>query len=234
MKRKADDAYAPTPEQLAAYMDGELDPASRARVAAWLCAHPAAAAELHSLRQLESLWRETAPPAPPQATWDALLDRVVSAAGRRSPAEAFEAGEPIVASGRAVPRSRTGGWRWQLRMAGTAAALLLAALWLDRPSTPQATQPPAVVAVAPVLRVAGDDDVEIMSMEADDVGLLVVGEPPMRGPFILVAMGDIVLENLAPDPQDGMMPITPGMNPTTPNNINGPMILAPLGVASNR
>jgi len=232
MKRKADDANAPSPEQLAAYLDGELDPASRARVAAWLCAHPAAAAELHSLRQLESLWRETTPATPPQPTWDALLDRVVSAAGRRSSAEAFEAGEPIVASGPALARSRSGGWRWHLRMAGTAAALLLAALWMYRPSSPQATAPPPVVAVAPVLRVAGDDDVEIISMDATDIGLLVVGEPPMRGPFLLAAPGDVVLVNLAPDPEDGMMPITGGMKTTIPNNLDGPMILAPL--ASNR
>jgi hypothetical protein len=56
----------------------------------------------------------------------------------------------------------------------------------------------------------------------------------MRGPFVLVAMGDINLEHVTPDPEDGMMPITPGMNPTSPNNLNGPMILAPLGLASNR
>jgi hypothetical protein len=233
-QRKADDAQAPSPEQLAAYLDGELDLVTRARVAAWLCSHPAAAAELQSLRQLESFWRETTPATPSQATWDALLDRIVSAADRRTPAEAFEAGEPIVASAPARKRAATYGWRWHLRMAGTAAALLLITLSLYRPMNQQTSPPPGrSVTVAQVLRVAGDDDVEIMSMEAEDIGQLVVGEPPMRAPFVLVAFGDIVLENLAPDPDDGMMPIAGGMNPTTtPNNLNGPMILAPL--ASNR
>jgi hypothetical protein len=231
--KQRDDADAPSPEQLAAYVDGELDPASRARVAAWLCAHPSAAAELQSLRQLERAWRETTPAAPAAAQWDALLGRIVCAAGQRSAAESFEAGEAIVASGRAAPPARTFGWRWHLRMAGSAAALLFVTLWLYRPTGPQTTAPtlPAVQ-VSHVLRVAGDDDIEICSMDAADIDLLVVGEPPMRGPFVLVAAGDIVLEHLAPDPGDGMMPITPGMNVST-SNLDGPMIVAPL-VASNR
>jgi hypothetical protein len=95
------------------------------------------------------------------------------------------------------------------------------------------TPPPAPVAqVTHVWRVVGDEDVEIFSMDAADIGLLVVGEPPMRGPFVLAAPGDVVLEHLAPDPGDGMMPIADGMNNNT-SNLNGPMIVAPL-VASNR
>jgi hypothetical protein len=232
-QRKADDVDAPSPEQLAAYVDGELDPATRARVAAWLCTHPGAGAELQSLRQLESVWQETTPPAPVQAEWNALLDRIVSAAGRPSAAEVFEAGEPIVASGRSRLPVRAAGWRWHLRMASTAAALLFLTLWLYRPDGRQATSTPAPtpIQVVHVLRVAGDEDVEILSMDAVDIGSLVVGEPPIRGPFVLAAPGDVVLENIAPDPVDGMRPIAGGMNT---NNIDGPMILAPLGVASNR
>jgi hypothetical protein len=230
MKRKADDADAPSPEQLAAYVDGELDSVTRARVAAWLCAHPGAAAELQSLRQLESTWRDTTPPPPAQAQWDALLDRIVSAAGQRSTVEAFEAGEPIVSSGRSVAAESL-GWRWHLRMAATAAAMLFVTLSLYRPTGPAPTLPPAVAALH-VLRVAGDEDVEIVSMDAVDIGQLVVGEPPIRGAVVLAAPGDVVLENIAPDPVDGMKPIAGGMN--TNANLDGPMILAPLGVASNR
>jgi hypothetical protein len=221
-QRKANEADAPSPEQLAAYVDGELDPATRARVAAWLCAHPDAAADLQSLRQLDSLWQETTPPAPARAQWDAVFNRIAA----RCPAE-----EPVVASGRAATRHAF-GWRWHLRMAGTAAAMLFVTLLLYRPTDPQAQPVPApLISVVQVLRVAGDEDVEIISMDAVDIGALVVGEPPIRGPFVLAAPGDVVLENIAPDPVDGMKPIAGGMNT---NTLDGPMILAPLGVASNR
>jgi hypothetical protein len=233
MKRKANDAAAPSPEQLAAYLDGELDALGRARVAAWLCGHPAAAAELEALRRLERVWHENTPPAPDEAQWDALLGRIVADAERRTAAVAAE--EPVVASGPArVLRPAHTGWRWHLRMAGTAAALLFVILAAYRPSplSPPAPTPPSIgPAVVHVLRVADDDDVEIVSMDAADIGSLVVGEPPMRGPFVLAAPGDVILESIAPDPQDGM---TPPLNNMEMNSPNGPMILAPLTVAINR
>ena len=50
-QRRANDADAPSPEQLAAYLDGELDPVTRARVAGWLSRNGGATAELEALRQ---------------------------------------------------------------------------------------------------------------------------------------------------------------------------------------
>src|SRR5205823_2431220 len=47
----------PSPGQLAAYVDGELDAAACRRVEAWLAAHPEAAAEIEAQRRLADLWR---------------------------------------------------------------------------------------------------------------------------------------------------------------------------------
>ncbi len=55
----------PSPEQLTAFLDGELDVAGRARVEAWLADRPAAAAEIDGQRRVARLWGET--PRPSQA-----------------------------------------------------------------------------------------------------------------------------------------------------------------------
>src|SRR4051794_27452677 len=70
----------PFPELLAAYADGELDAAGRARVEAWLAEHPQARAELETQRRLSGrnrkLWHASAGPAPSEASWSRLFHRV--------------------------------------------------------------------------------------------------------------------------------------------------------------
>lgn len=217
MKRKANDADAPSPEQLAAYLDGELDLATRARVAQWLETSPAAGA-LEPLRRLNQVWQDAPCPEPSPAAWDGVLQRIVAATA-----------EPVVVASAPAPLS-AGGWSWHLRMAGVAAAILVTTLLLVRPGTQQNATAPGPQAVR-VLRVAGDDDIEIISMEAADIDILVVGQPPVRGPFVLAMPGDVILESIGPDPTDGMMPQVRNMEQSNPD---GPMILAPLGLASNR
>ena len=57
----------PSPEQLAAFLDGELDAADRSRVEAWLAGHPAAAAEIDGQRRVAACGPTTRRPsqAPP-------------------------------------------------------------------------------------------------------------------------------------------------------------------------
>src|SRR5205823_14557981 len=57
----------PSPGQLAAFVDGALDPAASRQVEAWLAAHPEAAAEVEAQRRLAALWRATPAPAPDDA-----------------------------------------------------------------------------------------------------------------------------------------------------------------------
>jgi len=71
--------------------------------------------------------------------------------------------------------------------------------------------------------VLADDDVEIMSIHADDTSALVVGEPPVPEPVILAAADDISLHNIEPD-ADGMVPGMVQGEPSGPS-----MIVAPLG-----
>ncbi|MFK5004592.1 hypothetical protein, partial [Klebsiella pneumoniae] len=63
---------APSPQELAAYYDGELEPAARARVAAWLAEHPEMSADLEAQHALP----QAAPPEPSEAAWSSVLERI--------------------------------------------------------------------------------------------------------------------------------------------------------------
>src|SRR5438270_6339912 len=83
----------PFPELLAAYADGELDAAGRARVEAWLAEHPEARDEIEAQRRLSRrnrhFWQATAGPQPSEASWLRLLARVheaLTASPRPAPA----------------------------------------------------------------------------------------------------------------------------------------------------
>ncbi len=66
------------PEDLAAYVDGELDFQARRRVESWLAEHPDAAAELESHRQVAGWWCETQPAEPGPAEWERVLAGISS------------------------------------------------------------------------------------------------------------------------------------------------------------
>src|SRR5436309_2861754 len=68
----------PSPAQLMAYADGELEPGEREHVVAWLADHPAAAAEVETLRRLERLWQAAAPPEPAPEAWARALARIAT------------------------------------------------------------------------------------------------------------------------------------------------------------
>jgi len=94
-------------------------------------------------------------------------------------------------------------------VAGVAAAAVVLALILSRPSGPEPAQPePPVQGIAAEEEpypVASAEDVEINSMDHADVVALVVGEPPLREPLVLVSPRDISVESVEPD-VDGVFP----------------------------
>src|SRR5438105_3603459 len=156
----------PFPELLAAYADGELDAAGRARVEAWLAEHPEAKADLDAQRALSRknarFWQASAPPAPGEKSWSRLLARVHYAIYHR-PAS------PAVRPARVVTFRRAAA------LAGLAAAVWVA-LGLFRPGdrvvvrpTPADDEPAWVVAAA--------TDVDIESIQEADTDLLLVGRP---------------------------------------------------------
>jgi hypothetical protein len=154
----------PSPEQLAAFLDGEVDPAGRARVEAWLATHPDAAGEMEGQRRLLRVWADNPPPEPDAAKWAAARGRIEARLSRPA--------------GR---RRRLPLWLGLGAAAALAAAALLTRFLLPgAPPTNQKTGPATIVKPRdagppqpdlPIL-LASQDDVSVMSMEpyADDDG----------------------------------------------------------------
>src|SRR5262249_8962382 len=191
----------PTPEQLAAYADRELEPAARQRIEAWLANHPEAAADMAAVQRLSSLWHAAAPPEPHESSWREIVQRV-------------HAGVQAAAA-KVVTRRPRRGLRWGMAFGAAAAVLLamaLAPLWRKPASPNSATglskQEDSGGDAARLLPfpVAAADDVDIISIEEADVNALVVGDPPVRGVLKLAAAEDVSLESVDPAPGDGMVP----------------------------
>jgi hypothetical protein len=71
-----DHQQPPTPEQLTAYHDGELEPAARSAIDAWLIDHPETAADLAAWRRVDAAWKDSRPEAPHEDVWDEVRRRV--------------------------------------------------------------------------------------------------------------------------------------------------------------
>jgi hypothetical protein len=197
----------PSPEQLAAYADGELDWSSRAQVQAWLLVHPEAAAEVESLRELAQLCRATVPAEPDAAAWASSLDNIErQAAGQRQ--HRRRALGLVARLIRAI-----------VPLAGAAAVLFV--LWLHQPG--QRDMPPGTEQPEP-FPVASADDVDIISMDDADRQTLVVGKPPLSEPIVLVGPGDMTDIDIKPD-QDGMVPTRARLA----DGGSTVMLVAPLG-----
>ena len=183
----------PFPELLAAYADGELDAAGRARVEAWLADHPEARAELDNQRKLSrtnaKLWQSSSPASPGERSWSRLFVRVHTALTNRPATPELSRG---------MPR-----YRYAAAMLATAAAAVFA-VGLFRPGEPVPVVP-VPDGDETVLVMADPADIDIQSIQFADTELLVIGQPPLTGQVVLAAPGDIQLEKVAKD-TDGMMP----------------------------
>jgi anti-sigma-K factor RskA len=201
-ERPNDEVPGVTPERLAAYADGELGPAERAAVETWLADHAEARAEVEAQHRLTRLWQAAAPPEPSEAAWAGARDRVEAAVRHPGPA----------GRGR-VARRRTGPtWRLSALAAGTAAAVL--GLFLAQHYWPKPAGPP--------LPVATSEDVDIISMDAGDIGALVVGDPPVQGPLELASAEDVTVDDTG---QDVNVIIR---DPDQPGSPPPPMMMVPL------
>ena len=195
-EQQSNSGDGPSPEQLAAYADGEADSATRDSVEAWLAEHADASGEVEALQQLARLCRSTPAPEPSAAAWDAVFQQIM--VGVFQPAEA-------------VPGRRRSRRLWASgAVLGAAAAVLLAfvlsSLW-RHPQSPEKTgRPTEITERGEPFPLAAADDVEIISIEDADIGTLLVGEPPVRGPLTLASASDVTLENVDPAADDGMVP----------------------------
>ncbi len=196
----------PSPEEWAAYLDGAMGADERERFEAYLASHPDAAAEADGCRRLTQLWQSTTPPEPAPEAWGATWGRIESALPARVPA--WGAGRPF---------------RVFLGMA--AAAAVLGGVLLARPFT---SAPGRLVgeiedALNEPLPVASADEVNIISVRADDADA-VVAQPPVFGSFEVASRGDVQLEEAEPAQPGGKAPWMGG-GPV-------PMIVAPASAAT--
>jgi anti-sigma factor RsiW len=196
---------------LAAYVDGELDAAARHEVEDWLALHPEAAAGVEAQRSLLGLWQDTIPPEPSEARWQTVFSRVAAAL--------------------LLPRHGPMGGRragvWVAAMVAAAVAAVFAGSWmLHRPDGPLVPEVPQAAGEAvELLSVVSLDDIEIISIDGDDEDTLVVGEPPVRGPIVLAATGDVTLEAVQADARR-----LPGVQ--MKEGAIGPMLVVPLETAA--
>jgi hypothetical protein len=183
MMSETPNTWKPSPELLAAFVDGELYGAEASRVEAYLTAHPEAQAEVTEQRRLARLWQRTTPAEPGRAAWQRTLDRIL--AGPR----------------RTRPRSR----RWSYFLAATVAAAAVGViLWtgMSRPRTPVPIES---------LPVAQSSDVEITRIDGDDVGLVAVGRLPLVGVLELANAGEIEITGMPqPNPRMPMVQVAGG------------------------
>lgn len=183
-------AKKPTPEQLAAYADGELDAAARRQCADWLDAHPDAAAEVEAWRRLARVWESAAPPEPGPAAWDAALGRIANSLPGDSRG-------PVRAGRRFI--------LWSSLLAAAAAAALTVSLSakLFRVVPADSSDDPNEREPYPV---ATADEVTIISMDIRDTEALVVVLPPIHGPLDFAAFEDIEVVETLPPHQDAAAP----------------------------
>jgi len=164
------------PELLAAYVDGELDPAECRRVETWLAEHPDARADVEEQRRLLRLVEDTAPPAPGEERWAAALAHVERELG-------------------AAPRRRL---TWTRRAALAVASLAAAAalLWLVFRDPPGRGHDTSNEVADEEWQIVSPDDIEIISMDDRDRGALVVGEPPINEPMQLLMPDEVKVDKL--------------------------------------
>jgi anti-sigma factor RsiW len=205
------EAFAPSPEQLVAFVDGKLDPDLHRRVETWLAAHPHEAAEVAAQRQLLRMWQDTTPESPSAVAWEGALARIQTslapAGGSRT-------------TRRLLP--------WGIAVAATAAAVLWAVFAFRDPGSAPPVELPREEAWEPLV-LASPGDVEIISIAADDVNAVLVGDPPLKEEaLVLASSGDVTVRSVAPD-VDGVVPDMSGMTGQA-----SPMIVVPLPAASSK
>ena len=196
--------WTPDPQLLAAYFDGELKCGAelRARLEAWLEAHPYACEEHH---QLQKFWLDTTPAEPSAAAWNRTLDQIDA---RRQPPVVFPA--------------KKGSWLTVGIMAGSIAicfGLLFGALRTLLPTNVKSD--PLALAVpthneSEVFPVASAEEIVIFRIEGADTDMLVVGQLPVSGPLELAAPGEIHVFHARPAEGDQMVPTVRQSGPRPP------------------
>lgn len=175
----------PSPEQLAAYADGELEGPAHQAVETWLTDHPDAALEVEQHRSLTRAWKESSAPEPSAEAWRHTLRAIHQ---------------------RLQPRRHPFNRRWLgVALAGLTAAAVVAALVAPRFLAP----PASVIPTQPVTSAPPEEEpfpvveaheVIIISMNPNDSEALVVAQPLQLSEIQLVTHEDIeIIEKANPN-----------------------------------
>jgi anti-sigma factor RsiW len=189
------DLPGPWPDVLAAYADGELDPAARAVVGRWLACRPGACDELRAQCLLSAenwpLWQQAEPPLPTETAWAGVCDAIAAAVSR----PATPVGPPDPPAGR---RWRSGRVLMRGLAAAAAGVAFLAVVPFFSPPHPTGYTPPPgdpdPLAGVGTLSLATAGDVDIQRVAGNAAVWLPIGEPPLSGPLVLAGEGDVELE----------------------------------------
>jgi hypothetical protein len=178
----------PSPEQFAAFLDGELDAGARARVEVWLTNHPSAAEEIEGQRQVMRIWQASVPTEPSPAAWSAAFHRIEAKL------------RPVSHRPRAMRRTL-----WL--SAGLAAAVFVAVLLARQfQPGPTPTRPPLIASGGvSVIGTETPDQEPILLASQDDVSIVNV-EPYSQADGRVPSIGEgdvsmIVAAPLAADPE---------------------------------
>jgi hypothetical protein len=192
MTRNWHNPNRPTPAELAAWADGELEDSDAARVEAWLSAHPEDAPDAESSR-LVGLFRDHAPPEPSPAAWERTRSSI---AGRTA----------------AARRTR----RWQVTLFCGLAAAALAGVFAAGFLLPGKKVNVGGGGVTTVVLPPDDDndepfpvaranEIDVLGMDARDADRVMVGNPLLDS-FDVVYSDEVELVSVEIDYDEGMMP----------------------------
>jgi hypothetical protein len=227
--RKESEGISPRDAWLLSYLDNELVPEQRAQFEAWLARDPAARAEVEEHSLVTDLFAEAEIEEP---AWDETLAGIRSAlrqkpvpAGRPHhgagwpllwlvTAAAVLAGVWLGAGGllRQSPRDEGDGNRPAvpvLEVAGDTDIVIDDMDPLDASALVLGKVPdsvPTELRQRVALEVASGVEIGIITMDGDDTGNLIVGDPPVQGPLLLASPGEVKVHHIATGKRDEPLP----------------------------
>lgn len=197
--------WTPTPELLAAYIDGEFEGRDdlvrmRGQLEDWLCRHPGIQGDLCQYRSLRQVWLATTPVEPSGRAWNAMqanLERVCATARRDQ-----------------GPRRRR---PWVTRTAPLAACIALFVGWSSMRDAPHKKPGPGIAVPQEVepFPVATESEIAILRVEGQDEHMVVVGQFPLHGALEIANHGDVTLTSVETQP-NSIPPRLHGRGPGSP------------------